>query len=269
MKEVNKIYLASFLQGFGVVASVTYTLFFLSNGLTQTQIGILFSFFIISLALLEIPTGAFADTIGYKSSIALGTSLTVSNKRLLAFVLITIALTTIRLVFNQNISQPYLLSVGISISFIGILAAIVSVILAGIHAYTYKVSQKIGDIKSLLLMIGLPSLSAIILGFLYSPLAILFLILFQIGHAYKEPVLARLTHKELHDENRATMASTTSFLSGIIVGLFLPIWGNVIDTVGLHTTSIYIGLSTLVVGVIAIFLYSCAKNPLLIEHKKF
>ena len=383
MKEINKIYIASFLQGFGVVASVTYTLFFLSNGLSQTQIGILFSFFMISLALLEIPTGAFADTIGHKLSIALGTFLlsisflilaigthfnifilamffasaglafqsgaisslihdilqkmneidqfekvqgrmnsifllsavigaplgaflfeshkripyfiaflttllasffmyiikwefhqkheisfktyfqkihkgillTVTNQRLLAFVLITIALTTMRLVFNQNISQPYLLNVGLSIGFIGIIAAITSIILASVHAFTYKVSGKIGDTKSLILMIALPSLCAIALGYIYTPLAIVFLILLQVGHAYKEPVMARLTQKELHDENRSTMASTTSFLSSIIVGLFLPVWGNTIDSVGLHTTSIYIGLFTLAIGTFAILLY--------------
>ncbi len=383
MNEINKIYVASFLQGFGIVASVTYTLFFLSNGLSQTQIGILFSFFMISLALLEIPTGAFADTIGHKSSIALGTFLlslsflilaigtsfnifilamlfasaglafqsgaissfiheilqksneidqfekvqgrmnsifllsgvigaplgaflfeyyqrvpyfiaflttllasfivyiikwefhqkheisfktyfqkihkgvllTITNQRLLAFVLITITLTTMRLVFNQNISQPYLLSVGLSIGFIGILAAITSIILASIHAFTYKVSGKIGDTKSLILMIALPSLCAIVLGYLYTPLAILFLILLQVGHAYKEPVMAKLTQKELNDENRATMASTTSFFSSIAVGLLLPVWGNSIDSVGLHTTSIYIGLFTFAIGFFAILLY--------------
>ena len=72
MKEINKIYLAGFLQGFGTIASVTYTLFFLSHGLSQTQIATLFSFFMITLALMEIPTGAFSDTLGHKTSIALG-----------------------------------------------------------------------------------------------------------------------------------------------------------------------------------------------------
>ena len=383
MREINKIYIASFLQGFGIVASVTYTLFFLSNGLSQTQIGILFSFFMITLALLEIPTGGFADTIGHKSSIALGTFLlslsflilaigtnfnifilamlfasaglafqsgatsslihdilhkinavdqfekvqgrmnsifllsavigaplgaflfehnkripyfiaflttllssfimyiikwefhqkheisfktyfqkihkgvllTITNQRLLAFVLITIALTTMRLVFNQNISQPYLLSVGVSVSFIGILAAITSIILAFVHAFTYKISGKIGDTKSLIIMIALPSLCAIVLGYLYTPLAIVFLILLQVGHAYKEPVMAKLTQKELNDENRSTMASTTSFLSSFVVGLLLPVWGNTIDSVGLHTTSIYIGLFTFAIGIFAVLLY--------------
>lgn len=383
MREINKIYVASFLQGFDIIASVTYTLFFLSNGLSQAQIGLLFAIFMISLALLEIPTGAFADTLGHKSSVALGALLlsisflilaigssfitfalamitsaaglafqsgatsslvydilrkinesdqfekvqgrigsifllssvigapagaflfeynqripyfiaflsilfsslviytvkwefhqkdaitidtyfqkihkgillTIQNQKLLSFVLITIALTTMRLVFNQNISQPYLLDVGFTIGFIGILTAITATILALIHAFTYKVSTKIGDIKSLILIIALPSLCAIILGNLYTQLAVIFLILLQIGHAYKEPVMARLTHKELTDENRSTMASTTSFLSSMVVALLLPIWGNTIDSVGLHTTSIYIGLFTFSIGIIAILLY--------------
>lgn len=383
MREINKIYVASFLQGLDIVASVTYTLLFLSSGLTQTQIGLLFSVFMISLALLEIPTGAFADTIGHKSSVAFGillvsisflllavgdsfniyvfamitsaaglafqsgatssliydllakinmtdqfekiqgrigsifllssvvgaplgaflfesnqrlpyfiafTSillasvlvytikwdfhkkheisfktyfqkiqkgvvLTITNQRLLAFVLITVALTTMRLVFNQNISQPYLLDVGFSISFIGVLTAMTAIILASVHAFTYKVSGKIGDTKSLILMIAFPSLCAVILGYLYTPLAVVFLILLQVGHAYKEPVIARLTQKELTDENRSTMASATSFFSSMVVGLTLPIWGNTIDSVGLHMTSIYIGLFTLTVGIFAIFLY--------------
>ena len=104
-------------------------------------------------------------------------------------------------------------------------------------------------------MIVLPSLCAIVLGYLYTPLAIVFLILLQVGHAYKEPVMAKLTQKELNDENRSTMASTTSFLSSIVVGLLLPVWGNTIDSVGLHTTSIYIGLFTFAIGSFALLLY--------------
>ncbi len=383
MREINKIYIAGFLQGFGTIASVTYTLFFLSHGLSQTQIGTLFSFFMITLALMEIPTGAFSDTLGHKTSIALGSFifslsfllflllptfvgfligmffaatglafqsgaissllhdilqktgephqfekiwgkmsaifllasivsaplgsllyerykaipyfiafltsflsavmiysikwefhehkhvsihtyfdkihkgvlLTIQNRRLLAFVIIAIALTTIRLVFNQNINQPYLLSVGISIGAIGVVAAIVSGVSALIQANAYKLTQKIGDTFSLFLMIILPSICAAILGFLYSPFAVLFIILFHAGHAYRDPVLVRLTQKELHDENRATMASTGSFLSSIIVGLLLPFWGGIIDKAGLHATLIYLALFTLTLGTIAVFLF--------------
>ncbi len=396
MYEIKKIYLAAFLQGFGIVASVTYTLFFLSNGLTQTQIGTLFSCFMISLAILEIPTGAYADTIGHKSSVALGTfllaisylilavgtqfytfliamlvssaglafqsgalsslmydllhktemisqfekvqgrmnaifmlssvfgapigaflfeqypripyflaflttfcaailiyaikwefhkkhevslttyfkkmqsgvMLTLHNPRLVSFVLITIALTSMRLTFNQNIAQPYLVSVGVSIGFIGILTAFTSVLLSGIHAFTYKVSKVIGDTRSLFLMIIIPGICALILGSLSTPLAMIFLIVMQIGHAYKEPVIARLTQEELYEENRSTMASTSSFLSSFVVGLSLPFWGALIDSQGLHTASIYVGLFTLFIGGSALFLYFSTKSKFNIKHSK-
>jgi len=72
MKEIKKIYIASFLYGFTNLSAVVFTLYFLSNGLSQTQIALLFSIFMISLALLEIPTGAISDLFGHKTSIFWG-----------------------------------------------------------------------------------------------------------------------------------------------------------------------------------------------------
>lgn len=72
MREINKLYLASFFYGFGSIAAFTFTLYFLSHGLSFTEISILFSVFMISLALFEIPTGGFADTVGHKKSVYIG-----------------------------------------------------------------------------------------------------------------------------------------------------------------------------------------------------
>jgi len=54
------------------MASYTFILFFLKNGLTQIQIATLFSIFFIANMILEIPTGGFADLYGHKVSFALG-----------------------------------------------------------------------------------------------------------------------------------------------------------------------------------------------------
>lgn len=70
--ELNKIYLINFLVGLSNVASVVYTLYFLNNGISQTQIGLLFGIFMISMSIFNIPTGAFADVVGHKISIVLG-----------------------------------------------------------------------------------------------------------------------------------------------------------------------------------------------------
>jgi len=72
MREINKLYFSNFLQGFSTIASVTFTLYFLSHGLTQYQIGLLFGIFMVSMALFQIPTGGFADSFGHKESVVIG-----------------------------------------------------------------------------------------------------------------------------------------------------------------------------------------------------
>lgn len=72
MTEIHKLYWGKFIYGFGCMASYTFTLYFLKNGLSQAQIGILFSIFFIAMTILEIPTGGFADVFGHKASFALG-----------------------------------------------------------------------------------------------------------------------------------------------------------------------------------------------------
>ncbi len=72
MNEIRKLYISKFIYGFGCMASYTFTLYFLSHGITQAQIGILYAIYFISTTILEIPTGGFADTFGHKASFALG-----------------------------------------------------------------------------------------------------------------------------------------------------------------------------------------------------
>ena len=72
MKEISKIYFSQFFSGFAMIASFT-PLYFLSNGVTQTQLGFLFAANILTLSLCDIPTGAIADLFGHKISVFLGT----------------------------------------------------------------------------------------------------------------------------------------------------------------------------------------------------
>ena len=72
MQEIRKIYAMHFLVGLSTAASVTFTLYFLSHGVNQAQIGLLFGMFMVSLAILDIPTGGLADMFGHKHSVAAG-----------------------------------------------------------------------------------------------------------------------------------------------------------------------------------------------------
>lgn len=59
-------------MGAAYAVAVIETLYRLSNGLNQTEIALLSSVFFICYALLEIPTGGFADTFGHKTSVFWG-----------------------------------------------------------------------------------------------------------------------------------------------------------------------------------------------------
>src|SRR3990167_10880494 len=72
MREIYKIYASNFFVGIASAVAVINTLYFLSNGLNQAQIGTLAAIFFICMAVLEIPTGAIADTLGHKTSVFIG-----------------------------------------------------------------------------------------------------------------------------------------------------------------------------------------------------
>jgi MFS family permease len=387
MKEINKLYIAYFFYGFSSMATFTFTLFFLLNGLTQTQIAILFSIFVFSLALLEIPTGGYADTLGHKKSVFIGllleslyflifffstnfywfvfgmlmaalgiafqsgavqalvyeilekekltehftkiqgrlqsifllatiiaapigtllytynprtpyflsflftlltamwvlfikyeftrkkpsasiylhnittgVHLTIKNNYLLGLIIIGLSLTLNRLLLNQNINQPYLLSIGIDVASIGIIAAIASAIMAVVTFYSHKILDKLGESKSLFLIVLLPSLCCIILSQINYLLGLVFIFVISMSHAFRIPVLTTLSQKHVTKEQRATMSSTSSFVSGISVGLLLPWWGVLIDKFGINITLLMLGGYTLLVGFTGFYIAKLNKD---------
>ncbi len=387
MKEIRKIYFVYFFAGLSTAAGATFTLYFLSHGLKQVEIGQLFGFFMICLAIFDIPTGGIADMFGHKASVAVGlflqglsflmfvlypaffgfligmffgalglafqsgatssliyellhkeglredfqkvigrangyflvasiiaapigtfiykfypnipylfaffvfipaalliylikwefikkppkfssyiktitegTRLTIKNRILMSTVIIGLALTVSRLVFNQNISQPYVVSVGVDVAYIGIIAAVISAVQAVISINAYKISKRLGKSFSLLLIIGLPSFALILLSFIDSLIAIPVMIILFMGHAFRDPVMAHITQDELEEDKRSTMASATSFLIGIS-GVVLPYWGKSIDIFGIHKTLLFLGTFSFSVGVLGFLIFKTARKP--------
>lgn len=379
MREINKLYLASFLYGFGSIAGFTFTLYFLYRGLTFTEISILFSVFMISLALFEIPTGGYADTVGHKKSVYIGmfiealyffifffstnfygfligmivaafglalqsgaiqsllyellkthgkedeyakaqgryqsislltgiiaapvgtllfkyypqlpyalsfffialTSLviynirweyipkditvkrylqniktgimiTLKNNKLLGFIIIGLGLTVSRLVYGQNINQPFQLSLGIDVAAIGVVEAVASVLMAAVAFYAHRVLKKIGGLPSILLVILVPSICMIILSQIHTTMGLIFIFAFYMSSAFRNPVMGVLSQKETPSEQRSTIASTGSFISSIAVGVLLPFWGMSIDKFGLHTTLMLLGIFTVSIGFVGV-----------------
>ena len=77
MGNVNKLYLFWFLREFFIVGAVTVPFFMAWGGLDYAQIFTLQAIFYLTIVAAEVPTGAFADKHGRKSSLLVGSALAV------------------------------------------------------------------------------------------------------------------------------------------------------------------------------------------------
>ena len=186
--------------------------------------------------------------------------LTIRNRILMATVLIGIALSVNRLVFNQNISLPYQISIGIDVAYIGFIAALVAAIQAFISINAYKISKKVGKSISLLLIVAVPSIAIIVLSFINSLLAIPLILVLYMGHAFRDPVLSHISQEEVEPDKRSTMVSTTSFLISISVGILLPFWGKGIDLFGLHNSLFLLGAFSFIIGSIGLIMFETKRT---------
>jgi len=384
---LSKIYLANFLAGLSTVASVIYTLFFLSHGISQIQIGQLFGVFMIAMSIFNIPTGAFADSVGHKASVVIGLFfhalsglffyfyptfngmmvgmlcaglglalqtgawssltyevlekegkldklaevmsragayfsmaavvgslvgapifkyaprlpfllfficiflsgivvmqikyhkpgrkptlfgllvttkdgiwLTLSSQKLMGLMVLTVAMTTSRMLMNQNIIQPYQINIGIDVAMIGITAAIIQVIQTGVTAWAYKIANKVGYEVCLIMTVLSPAVAVLMMSQVSSLASLGFIFVYYAGQAFKEPIAGFLALKLMVPTHRATMASTSSVLSSVIVGLLLPLGGKTIDLYGLNYTLILLSVWMVGVGGMGIAIYNYGKK---------
>jgi len=73
-EAVTVYYIGNFLDTFAIALTFgIYAIFLQKNGLNLLQVNLINFTFMISIFILEVPTGAFADAIGRKNSVLLGT----------------------------------------------------------------------------------------------------------------------------------------------------------------------------------------------------
>lgn len=190
----------------------------------------------------------------YFEKMKLGIPLTVTNKSLISLIVVSIGLSFGIFVIN-NIKQPYLLNKGFNVVQIGIITALISGISALLYSYGHVVLKKIGDYKSLMGITFIAVMSLILISFTGPLIGVVFLIIFQLLPALRDPAITHLQQQHIQDEHRATVNSTMSFLSRFVVALALPIWGIVIDRAGINQSVLYLGVMTFIVAFSGLLFY--------------
>ncbi|MBI2601379.1 MFS transporter [Candidatus Daviesbacteria bacterium] len=222
-----------------------------------------FTLLLIAAILMFLVKWEFKDikpTFGtYFQKMKNGVITVIKSKPIIGLIIISIGLGFGRSLFYQNINQPYQLSIGVSIALIGTVAAIISGADALVSAFAHKLFDKIGSYPSLLFIVIVPALSLIVLSQINTLLGLLPILIFLMVHTYRETVIMTLYQKESQDTSRATMISTTSFLTYIFVGLMLPIGGLGIDALGIRSMLLAIAILSLLLSLTGIFVYAKSK----------
>lgn len=193
-----------------------------------------------------------------------GIKYTILHPKLIALSIIGASLMTVGSLINQNISQPYQLSIGNDVTGIGFVSSLVAVIGGILFYFSHHIIRKVNVIISLLFITIATTFCLIALGTnYYLSIGIFFILVYYAVQGFREPLLNTLIQKEAINEQRSTIVSTVIFLNTIIAGLLLPFWGKSIEIFGMRTTLIYLSLFTIIAGTIGIVIYSLGhKNSL-------
>lgn len=193
-----------------------------------------------------------------------GMGYTILHPKLIALSIIGASLITVGSLMNQNISQPYQLSIGNDVTGIGFVSSLGAIIGGLLFYFSHHIIKKVNIIVSLIFIVMATMFCLIALGTnYYLPVGIFFLLVYYAVQGFREPLLNTLIQKEAVNEQRSTIVSTVIFLNTIIVGILLPFWGKSIEIFGMRTTMIYLSLFTMIAGSIGIVIYSLGhKNSL-------
>lgn len=129
--------------------------------------------------------------------------------------------------------QPFFVSVGLGVTSIGWVFAVMSLIVAVGSLGAHKIEKAIGEKASLILMPALTVLAFLFLssGNLYW--GVIAVILGQFAWGYSTPVIGEYVNRHVSSKNRATVLSVQSLAMNIAAFVTLPFVGYLVDVYSL------------------------------------
>lgn len=179
----------------------------------------------------------------YKNQITESFHYAFKNKRVFSIILFSVIFMLFyRIGFNYF--QPYMVAVGLPVKFFGVVFFLFNMI----AAYASKNAQKFIDKtkpRSLLMLSLLIAVSFLLLSVTKLWMGIVFMFMQQLARGYRVPVFQKYVNKRIPSDKRATIISIQSFSHSIVIAVFGPLAGLLLD----HSN---IFISLLVMGIIMI-----------------
>ena len=168
--------------------------------------------------------------------------------------------------FNQTslwLYQPYFKLTGLDIAYFGVVFALFQIVSAFSAKFAYKIESKLGRAYSLILLTILLSVSYFLMSNFIFLFSFSFCFIHQFIRGFKKTVITDYINNLTTSELRATVLSTESFVSRLFYAIIIPIFGWVADIFSLIQALSIIGITSLLAGVIIIFIL---KKENLLSH---
>jgi len=115
--------------------------------------------------------------------------------------------------------------------------------------------KKLGTYGSIILLVSIITTSVSLMGLWVSPIACLFILVQNIARGYLTPFIDQFLHDYLDSENRATVISIKSAVSGFSQFIFLTLFGVLLGIYSLPTCLLLMGSIMAVGGLYFIITY--------------
>jgi hypothetical protein len=153
-----------------------------------------------------------------------------SNSVFLQLALLSLVTTPFR-DYLGNLYQPHYVNAGVAAPWFGISLSIASGLSIVGARYAYLLEERLSRTLSLLLVTSLPGALYLVMAAVSHPVYSIFAFCALYGSiSLKKPILAARLNAHIQSENRATVLSLLSMISGIYVALMGLLIGRIADT---------------------------------------
>jgi hypothetical protein len=144
--------------------------------------------------------------------------------------------------------NPYFELVGLPLKYFGYLFFGMNLIAALFSFFADKISRKLSDFVSLVLMVVLLGGPIVLMAAVVALPSVLLVLVQNIVRGYLKPFTDHFLHDRLNSENRATVMSVKSAVNGLGQFVFLGLFGLMLGMFSLTDSLLMLGVASLVIS---------------------
>lgn len=149
-------------------------------------------------------------------------------------------------IFTNLAEQPYLVSLGFSITSLGFIFAVTRGLIGLVSNFIYKIERKLGEKLSFFLVTGVYSVIFVLLGLLNIPVMVVLVMILYFSRDYKNALLETYINNHIKSHQRATILSIQSLSLNIAYTVYIFTGGVFLDKFSMNTVLVMLGVTTFV-----------------------